>query len=96
MAAPYLAAHAGPRLGSEAGAAGPAGVHVRPSDPRHWRPSAYDWGTAAGAAAVGGMAGSSYYPQSQSSPPPMPNCTDELQQEQGPYYNRIGQRRFCY
>jgi len=60
---------------------------------RGW-PNAYDWGMAA--AAVGNTAGSSYYQQTQPNPASMPNCTDELQQEQGPFYNRIGQRRFCY
>jgi hypothetical protein len=89
--APYPAAHAGPGLGSEAEAAGRGGGPHHP-----WHRRAYDWGMAAGAAAAGDMAGGGYYQQSQPYPASMPNCTDELQQEQGPYYNRIGQRRFCY
>lgn len=51
-------------------------------------------GDIAGQALLGSMPPGGYSPQPY--PAPMPNCTDELQQEQGPYYNRIGQRRVCY
>jgi hypothetical protein len=51
-------------------------------------------GDIAGQALLGSMPPGGYYPQPY--PEPMPNCTDELQQEQGAYSYRIGQRRFCY
>ncbi len=51
-------------------------------------------GSVAGQALLGSVPPGGYYPQPY--PAPMPNCTDELQQERGPYYNRIGQSRVCY
>jgi hypothetical protein len=51
-------------------------------------------GYVAGNALSGAMPQGGNYPQPN--PAPMPNCTDELQQQRGPYFNRIGQRRVCY
>jgi hypothetical protein len=96
MMAPYPGTYPAPRLSSEAGAAGRGGA---PHQPGHHGPGyrrAFDAGVAAGAAAGDVYGGYYYYAQPQQNPASMPNCTDELQQEQGAYYNRIGQRRFCY
>lgn len=51
-------------------------------------------GDITGQALLGSVPPGGYYPQPY--PAPMPNCTDELQQERGPYFNRIGQSRVCY
>lgn len=51
-------------------------------------------GSVAGNALLGAMPLGGYYPPPY--PAAMPNCTDELQQERGPYFNRIGQNRVCY
>jgi hypothetical protein len=95
-----VTAWAGSEFRGGGGAGGRGGAPHQPGHhgPWHHGPGyrrGFDAGLAAGAAA-GDMAGGYNYPQPQSNPASMPNCTDELQQEQGAYYYRVGQRRFCY
>jgi len=79
--------------GSEGRGGGGAQHHPWHHGPGYRR--AFNAGAAAGAAA-GDMAGGYNASQAQPNPASMPNCTDELQQEQGAHYYRVGQRRFCY
>ena len=96
--APFQPGHPGSGFG---GGPGNPGVPGGPGGP--WGPghpgSEFRRSTDAGVA--GAVAGDSsgytgYNPQPQPYPAPMPNCTDELQQERGAYSYRIGQRRVCY